>query len=109
MNTTITDGPWYWQDFGNGPCLMSHTKGRPCVLSASRGAKLLVLDGGRLIPLTADHPDAKLLQASRDMLDELKAMCARAEDQGWLLDGSGPAQDLLQTKSLIKKLEWKSE
>lgn len=76
-------GPWVWRDWGAGWLLIQDAGRRPAVLTAIGGRahvvrqKLGVRDEtGLLVPLTPDHPDAKLIASAPALLEALEE-CAR--------------------------------
>ena len=94
--TTHTPGPWRWVRDGNTWMLVAAHSGQPTVLAItddkladlrgdvaeweSRPTSFTVLvqlaarlDGpARLVPLTPDHPDARLIEAAPDLLAMLE-------------------------------------
>lgn len=75
MKTEHTPGPWAWQKFGKEWCLTGQHSMRPIVLAYNRKIGMTSLVNGLLVPLDTNHPDAVLITAPPELLDNLRAAC----------------------------------
>lgn len=103
-----TPGPWQWRDFGGNWILHGDYGGRPVVLCASVEEESIVESASVqpglvgtlcvrskdcvLVPLTPDHPDARLIKAAPDLLEACKRArdCLKNMGMDWLGKDADP-------------------
>ena len=61
-------------------------------------------DERKIVAQFHKSPVTRRKPLTRRLVQELIAMVARAEQQRWDLDGSGPAQDLAAAKALLREV-----
>lgn len=104
-----TPAPWSWRKFGTELMLVGEHGPRPVVLCASMDVGggwdapgrifLATRDPktGVLVELTPEHPDARLIAAAPELLDELKLAL-------WYLENPGSQPPLAVLERLRKAI-----